>query len=330
MKYPQRGAALLTAMLTVALVATLASAALWQQWRSLEIETAERGRMQSQWILTGALDWARLILREDARSSGAGGSNGVDHLAEPWAVPLQESRLSTFLASNTTDNDALDTSSTLAQTFLSGDITDLQSRLNVRNLVDDKGKVSQPALDAFGRLFAKLQIPVAELNLLAENLRFAADTSKENGNSGLAPLMPQRVHQLSWLGLSSKSVTMLSPYITLLPIPTPVNLNTADVTVLAASIPRLDPAQAQRLVTLRDTRHFSKLKDVADALGLPEDTLSASQHAVDSQFFEIHGQLRQDKVVVQQQTVVQRSQNLKVEVLWTTRGPRWTPLAPLQ
>ena len=36
----QRGAALLTAMLTVALVATLASAALWQQWRQVEIEIA--------------------------------------------------------------------------------------------------------------------------------------------------------------------------------------------------------------------------------------------------------------------------------------------------
>jgi general secretion pathway protein K len=77
----QRGAALLTAMLTVVLVASMAAAALWQQWRSVEVETAERTRTQSLWILTGALDWARLILREDARSGGA------DHLGEPWAVP---------------------------------------------------------------------------------------------------------------------------------------------------------------------------------------------------------------------------------------------------
>ena len=121
----QTGAALLAAMLTVALVAAFAAAALWQQWRAVEIEAAERARLQSAWILTGALDWARLILREDARSGGA------DHLAEPWAVPLQEARLSTFLAAdrnNTTDNDA-------DQTFLSGQIIDLQSLLNVNNLV---------------------------------------------------------------------------------------------------------------------------------------------------------------------------------------------------
>jgi len=32
-----RGAALLAAMLTVTLVATLAATALWQQWRSVEV-----------------------------------------------------------------------------------------------------------------------------------------------------------------------------------------------------------------------------------------------------------------------------------------------------
>jgi general secretion pathway protein K len=88
------GAALLTAMLTVALVASMAAAALWQQWRGVEVEVAERTRSQSLWVLTGALDWARLILREDARAGGA------DHLGEPWAVPLEEARLSTFLATD--------------------------------------------------------------------------------------------------------------------------------------------------------------------------------------------------------------------------------------
>ena len=96
----QRGAALLAAMLTVTLVATMAAAALWQQWRSVEIEAAERTRVQSAWLLTGALDWARLILREDARSGGA------DHLAEPWAVPLQEARLSSFLSKDASNADA--------------------------------------------------------------------------------------------------------------------------------------------------------------------------------------------------------------------------------
>ena len=184
-----RGAALLTAMLTVALVASLASAALWQQWRSIEVEAAERARSQSLWVLTGALDWARLILREDARSGGA------DHLGEPWAVPLEEARLSTFLAA---DKGALaDTTDAATQVFLSGRITDLQGRMNVMDLVEN-GKVSEPALRAFAKLFEQLGLPRSELAGLAENLRLAQSNPGENN---FAALMPQRLEQLRWLGL---------------------------------------------------------------------------------------------------------------------------------
>src|SRR5450631_895147 len=97
---PQRGAALLTAMIIVTLVATLAASMVWQQWRAVQVESAERARTQAAWILSGALDFARLILREDQRS------NRPTALTEPWATPLAESRLSTFLAvdkSNTDD-----------------------------------------------------------------------------------------------------------------------------------------------------------------------------------------------------------------------------------
>ena len=61
----QRGAALLLAMTLLALVASLAAGMVWQQWRAVQVESAERGRMQSVWILAGALDWSILILRED-------------------------------------------------------------------------------------------------------------------------------------------------------------------------------------------------------------------------------------------------------------------------
>ncbi|MCC2634183.1 MAG: gspK, partial [Ramlibacter sp.] len=121
-----RGAALLAAMLTVTLVATFAAASLWQQWRSVEVEGADRMRVQSGWILGGALDWARLILREDARAGNA------DHLAEPWAVPLQEARLGTFLAA---DRNVSVEGSDADNIFLSGQITDLQAKLNVTSLV---------------------------------------------------------------------------------------------------------------------------------------------------------------------------------------------------
>ena len=246
-----RGAALLAAMLTVTLVATLAATALWQQWRSVEVEAAERARVQSTWLLTGALDWARLILRQDASAGGA------DHLAEPWAVPLQEARLSTFLSMDSSSADAD------RDAFLSGQITDLQGRMNLTNLIED-GKLSVPASQALARLFDQLGLPASELNPLTQQLVAARKVLKPGEQAApQTPLLPQTVEQLAWLGLSPQTVAALRPYVTLLPERTPLNINTASAEVIQASVPGLEMADATRLVNARERAHFSTLADAA-------------------------------------------------------------------
>lgn len=304
----QSGAALLAAMLTVTLVATFAAASLWQQWRSVEVEAAERSRVQSAWILTGALDWARLILREDARSGGA------DHLAEPWSVPLQEARLSTFLAadkSNTTENEGDDT-------FLSGQIIDLQSLLNVTNLVE-AGRISEPGMRSFARLFELLGLPQAQLNRMAENLRFASDISTDNRSAAQAPLLPQRVEQLTWLGLPVQTVALLEPYVTVLPQRTAVNLNTAPAEVIYAAVPGISLADAQRLVAERDRQHFRHLPDAGKLLPNPETVFADGTVGVATRYFEVRGRLRLGAVVVEQRSVVQRD-GLEVRTLQREHG----------
>ena len=298
----QNGAALLAAMLTVTLVATIASAAMWQQWRSVEVEASERARAQDAWILTGAMDWARLILREDARTGGA------DDLTEPWAVPLAESRLSTFLAA---EGGSANADGGANESFLSGRITDMQSRLNINNLVEGN-KVSDRGLRTFARLFKLLSIPIAELETLAENLRFASDTSAENRSGNLAPLKPQRLPELTWLGLSPQTLTQITPYIALLPARTPVNLNTASAEVIYAVIAGLDMAGAENIVTQRERSPFRTL---ADATRLTVGTeLSAEQHSVGTRYFEVRGRLRTPRGAVEEQSLIQRD-GLDVKLL---------------
>jgi len=270
----QRGAALLTAMLTVVLVATLAASALWQQWRGVEVEAAERSRTQSAWVLTGALDWARLILREDARQGGA------DHLAEPWAVPLAQARLSTFLAFDRSDALAADQTS---DAFLSGRMLDLQSRLNITNLVQD-GKVHEPSRVAFARLFKLLGLPEQELTALAAQLVLAQGKSTDKVLPPNAPLWPQDVDQLAWVGLSARSLAVLRPFISLLPVATPVNLNTASPEVIYASVESFELADAHQLVASRQAAHFATLEDAKKAVGKPS-TLNDQQHSYKTDFF---------------------------------------------
>ncbi|WP_293438926.1 type II secretion system minor pseudopilin GspK [Piscinibacter sp.] len=297
----QRGAALLTALIIVTLVVTLAASMVWQQWRAVQVETAERARMQSSWILQGALDWARLILREDARSGRP------TALTEPWATPLAEARLSTFLAADKNNNAEDDG----PEAFLSGSISDAQARFNLANLVDASGKLSQPDLEALERLCQTVGLATDVATRIATGLRDAQAAG--TGSNGNAPLRPRTLAQLAWLGLDAATITALEPYATLLPTRTPVNANTAAREVLAAVIKGLDLATAERLVQLRQRDPFKTLQAVETQIpGL--GPLNGQQVSVVSSYFEVRGRLRLDDRVLEQRSLVFRS-GLDMQVL---------------
>jgi general secretion pathway protein K len=323
-QHSQRGAAILMAMLTVVLVATLTAGMLWQQWRGVEVESAQRTRVQSAWILTGALDWARLILREDAREGGA------DHLAEPWAVPLAPARLSTFLSAergqalitNDTDPDQ--------EAFLAGHMEDLQARLNVTNLMVN-GKVHAPTLAAWARLFKHLNLPEAELDGMVQRLLLAsaATTATAGKLDPQAPLWPQNLAQLAWLGLSPATLQTLTPYVTLLPVRTTVNLNTASPEVLMAAVPGLDMAQARELVQKRAATPIDTLMDALLRATSREAQFDPAEHSVASRMFGVTGQLRMGQAVLQEHSILQRD-GLEVKVVSRTREVVMNPSSPLQ
>jgi general secretion pathway protein K len=310
----ESGAALLAALLTVALVTTLAVGAIWQQWRGIEVESAERHSAQARWLLLGSLDWARVILREDALADT---SPPTDHLAEPWAVPLQEARLSSFLAAlpdgsgtDTEDNDLSE------QVFLSGHIVDLQSRLPLFNLVQGD-RVVPSALLAFERLFETLGLPPDQLRLLTQGLL--------NAHRQQGAVLPQHVSQLTWLGVSPQTVARLSPYVNLLPLSTPVNVNTASATVLYASVPSMSLSDAQRLVQARNRNHWATLEAFQQALG--KNVSLAQTHSVNTRYFEVMGKLRTPATTVVERSLLQRD-GRDLKVLWRESGA-WAS-APVQ
>jgi len=306
----QRGTALLLAMVILSLVATVAAAMVWQQERAIRVEAAERARAQAGWILIGALDWARLLLQEDMRTSRS------DHLGEPWAVPLAEARLSTFLAA---DRDP--TAEDGIEAFLSGRIEDLQSRFNLYDVIDDKGEVDAAGLATLRRLCDLAGLPTDTAERLAVGLAAAsADPEAGQGQSD-PPLLPQRFDQLPWLGISADTLAPLARYVTLLPESTPINVNTASREVIAAAIEGLDLGTAERLVQTRQRQPFARLQDVQRELPTGV-TINAKQVGVSSKYFEVVGRLRLDDRVIEQHSVVQRQGNGRagqVATLWSER-----------
>ena len=307
----ERGAALLTAMLIVTLVATLAASMLWQQWRAVQVEAAERARAQSAWILSGALDWARLILREDARNGGP------DHLGEPWAVPLAEARLSTFLAADKQNTeDAPDA-------FLSGVITDAQAKLNLTNLVNGN-RIDPAEMAALQRLCETVGVSADVATRIANGMRDAAPPTPPDPSASAPPmpaapaapadppLMPQTTSQLAWFGVDPEALRTLEPYIAILPDKAYVNVNTASREVLVAATAGLDLATAERIVQARQRAPLKSNADVrALAPSVPEE--SFARLVINSNFFEVRGRLRLADVVLEQRSLVYR-RNLEVTV----------------
>jgi general secretion pathway protein K len=314
----QRGAAMLLALLILTLVSTLAAGMVWQQWRTIQVESAERARTQAAWILSGALDWARLILREDARERG-----GADHLGEPWAVPLAEARLSTFLAADRENNSLAENDSLDA--FLSGSITDAQARWNLRRLVDGNGKLVPAELLVLERLCAIAGVPGDTAGRIAAGLVSAwAPAAAAAGSGGTAPeqavLAPQRVSQLTWLGLDPDTVERLEPWIVLLPSPdATVNVLTAPAEVIAAVVEGMSTGAAQRLVRERggmDMRGISveRLRGYFPA----EPGTNLTGIGVASRYFIVRGRLRLGERVLEERSLVERRQ-LDILVLMRER-----------
>jgi general secretion pathway protein K len=183
--------------------------------------------------------------------------------------------------------------------------------------------------------------------VMVENLRLAAQSgvmavasvtpasgataaSAATGSSGsVLPLVPPRADELGWLGLSASTVAAVEPYVTVLPSRTPVNLNTASLEVLQASIPGIGRSDAQRLATARARTPFKTVADAKTLLNQESVLITDSEHSVTTRFFEVQGRLRIGPNMVVERSLVQRD-GTNVVTLWRQRSatdPTATALA---
>ena len=298
MRPARSGAAIVSALLILALITTLITAAYWQLWRSVESESASRQQAQARWLLTGAADWALALLQDDGRLAP-----GVDHLGEPWAQPLQDWPLGRFLGASQAAGAAPPDEARLSLL-----IGDAQAKLNLLNLLEGAG-VSAPWFEAFSRLFALLALPASELVQLTQSLvRASAGTGEGAQRPG--PLMPERADDLHWLGLAPATVAALRPHVVLLPGRLPVNLNTAGPTVLQALLD-LPEASVQALIERRQAQPLSDLGQAG--LGIE---LQPERHAVSSYFFEAQLRVRLGASFTLGQRLLVQRQGAVTRILW--------------
>lgn len=336
----QRGAALLLALLIMTLVATLAAGMVWLQWRGIQVETAERARGQAQWLLNSSLDWGNLILRSSIRNG-----HTEDDLGQPWATPLAETKLSSFLSA-----DGSHSEDGGPEAYLSGQITDAQSKYNLFNLTlppDGQQVGKKTEIERLQVLFQAIGVSQDVANTIALGMRASQDAQQAAANPGTqvdpnGVLMPMEVRDLAWYGVDPKVIKQIEPFVQIIPFSPQqtagqgypqmqINANTAPAEVLMTGCPGLSRAQAEQLILQRRQQPFndpgrllSALKGNAAVGAVPCEAQNGHPGnilTIKADYFEIYGQLRYEQHVIRERSVVYRRDASSVQVLRRERLP---------
>lgn len=288
----ERGAAVVTALLTVALVAGMAAALLTDYGAGLESLAGRRDQAQARWLARGAIDWGRNVLSDDA------GRSQVDHSGEPWTVKVPPTPVE--------DGE------------VSGELRDQSGLFNLNDVVRG-GQADAHGTEALLRLMAALGIAAGEARAAVAALAdwIDADTRTPGGmeergaypgsmppNGPLAHL--DELAQIPAFGEALRE--RLRPFVVALPPPSPVNVNMAGAEVLHAIVPGLTLDAARVLVAERERAWF---KDIADANArLPEGSgpLAADRTSVRSLYVLATGRARYGRSVIRMEVLLDRRQ----------------------
>ncbi|BAP54552.1 type II secretory pathway, component PulK [Thioploca ingrica] len=266
----QQGVALIIALLVVSF-ATLLAVAMTTRLQLDIARTANiiQGDQAYLYTLAGE-SWAKRILFRDGKNTT------IDSLNEVWATSLLPLPLPGGV--------------------IQVQLEDLQSRFNLNNLVNN----DQPnwlAITVFQRLLTVLDLPPELAAVVVDWIDSNNEPQLPNGaeeNTYLAktpayrtanrPLRsPSEVRLLA--GFDTDSYQKLLPYVTTLPTPTLININTASLPILRAVVTDLSEVNAQAIIATRQNQPFNSLPDflVHEALaGLKVET---NNLAVSSQYF---------------------------------------------
>lgn len=232
-RHGQDGVALITALLITALVTVIAVAMASDQQldirRTANIMDTDRAYLFG----LGVESWAKEILLRDAKNSQ------TDDLTEDWAQVLPP--LSVEGAT------------------VSGHIVDMTGRFNLNDLVQHD-KADTVSINEFQRLLTAvglnpdLAMAVVDWIDPDSQVRFPGGAEDAQYMNLTPPYraanrpMVSPSELLLVKGFDEKSYRKLAPYVSALPEPTQINVNTASAPVLMAVVPGLNEAEAKGIV----------------------------------------------------------------------------------
>ena len=249
----ERGVALLTAILVVAVGTILATNLLWlgtlDQRRTAALLASDQGY---QYVLA-AEGWVGTILQQDLEESP-----DSDHLGEFWAAEIEPLPIEGG--------------------FIYGQVFDQQGLFNLNNLVTVQGEEDELMVAQFERLLNLLELEPTLAGAVVDWLdpdiepRFPyggeddayARTDPQYRVANGMITTPSELMAIN--GFEPEIFERLEPYVTALPTGTRLNVNTASDVVLASLSDELDLGTARSLVEERGDAEFASVQTTFQGL----------------------------------------------------------------
>ncbi len=248
----QRGVALLTILVMVALATILAATIAKRQTNTAE-NTGYLMRQDQSLLYAKSAEafFSELLIQDNDNGSS------IDHLQENWAKPMPPFPVE--------------------DGSVSGKLLDESGKFNLNNLVKaDGNQVDDSARRWFEKLLQRVGLP-AELSQAVIDWQDTNDEvtgamgAESSYYQGLDPayLTPNtKFHSIEELklvrGFEGKNYDLIKPYVTALPEQTKVNMNTAPALLLASIDPKVDVKAIEQQLKVKETEltHFNNVDDL--------------------------------------------------------------------
>jgi general secretion pathway protein K len=260
MRRRQRGVALITAVLIVALGTMLAASVFFRGYLDQRRSATLFALDQAYEVALGAEAWAADFLRQDRQDSE------TDHFGEAWAKPLPPLPL---------DDEGT----------VEGRLEDMQGRFNLNNLKTPEGLTNEAAVEQLERILEMLEIEPSWAAAIADWIDVDGEPGFPDGaeDSVYTSLTPPhraanmaitRASELMVLdGFGAERYAKLAPHVTALPVGEPLNVCTASGVVLDSlkENVREFSLSAEDLAKRRTERCFPDKNDLQGWIGDPAE-----------------------------------------------------------
>ena len=294
----QSGVAVISAMLIAAFVTLIAAQWLLQQQMLINQLENHFAAAQARRMSDAAAEWSRAILAEDQKSGD------IDHLKEPWATKLP--------------------ATPFENAVIQGAIIDQQGYCNLNNLsrsgTDEAVRLkrfiqqlggNQGTIDALAD-WIDLDFEVTQPDGAEDNRYLVLANPYKSANQPLT-----EIGNLSRVaGFNHEIISRLAQFCTVLPEPTPLNINTASAEVLALTMPGLTTFDIKAIVDKRNSQPFSSVAELGELLKQNNLEVDNKRLSVNSQYYLIITKTQSGKTTINATTLMKKDPKGWPKTIW--------------